>query len=161
MSAVPTVTGANFTALHYGPYAALDQYGYYSKKRGVEVTGKRFVKAELGTTGTEISLTRLKPNESVGFFHSHRLNEEVFLVISGEGEFQVDDEVFPIREGSVIRVAQAGDRCLRNTSAGEPLCYICIQAKAGSLEAYSGDDGIISTRRARWEQQAELTTAAE
>lgn len=65
--------------------------------------------------------------------------------LSGEGRFQVDDAVFDIAEGSVIRVATNCDRNLCCTSQ-EPLTYICIQAKEGSLEGYTMTDAEITER---------------
>lgn len=81
--------------------------------------------------------------ESVPFFHSHKANEENYIILSGEGKFQVDDDVFPIAEGSVIRVATNSSRNLKCTSA-QPMTYICIQAKEGSLEGYTMTDAEIT-----------------
>ena len=83
---------------------------------------------------------------AVPFFHSHDANEENYIILSGAGRFQVDDEVFDIAEGSVIRVAPGRDRNLKCTSA-EPMVYICIQAKAGSLEGYTMTDADITERK--------------
>jgi mannose-6-phosphate isomerase-like protein (cupin superfamily) len=63
---------------------------------------------------------------------------------------QIDDDVIPVSEGSAVRVASAGERCLRNTSASEPLVYVCVQAKTGSLEQWTYTDGVPSTRTAEW-----------
>ncbi|KAH0795276.1 cupin domain-containing protein [Histomonas meleagridis] len=60
------------------------------------------------------------------FFHSHKENEEVYIVIKGKGEYQVDDKVFPIEEGSVIRVGTGTSRAYKNTGT-EPSVVICIQ----------------------------------
>lgn len=79
------------------------------------------------------------------FFHSHKANEENYVILSGAGRFQVDDEVFDIAEGSVIRVAPGCDRNLRCTSA-EPMLYLCIQAKANSLEGYTMTDAEVTER---------------
>lgn len=39
-----------------------------------------------------------------------------YIILSGAGKFQVDDEVFDIAEGSVIRVSTNCDRNLKYTS---------------------------------------------
>ena len=83
--------------------------------------------------------------EAVPFFHSHKANEENYIILSGAGRFQVDNEVFDIAEGSVIRVATNCDRNLKCTSA-EPLTYICIQATEGSLGGYTMTDAEINER---------------
>lgn len=107
--------------------------------------GKQFVKDASGATSCEISFGSLPTGAAVPFFHSHKANEENYIILSGEGRFQVDDSVFDIAEGSIIRVATNCDRNLRCTSA-EPLVYICIQAKEGSLGGYTMTDAVITER---------------
>ncbi|WP_300911761.1 cupin domain-containing protein [Muribaculum intestinale] len=111
--------------------------------RGFE--GKQFVKDITGATSCEISFGSLPAGAAVPFFHSHKANEENYVILSGKGKFQVNGDVFDIAEGSVIRVATDCDRNLRCTSA-EPMTYICIQAKEGSLEGYTMTDAEITER---------------
>ena len=91
-------------------------------------TGKQFVKDCIGTTGCEISFGTLNPGEAVPFFHSHQENEEVYIVLRGSGDFQVDDTAFPIVDGSIVRVATHCNRSPRCTPATRML-YLCVQAK--------------------------------
>ena len=107
--------------------------------------GKQFVKDATGATSCEISFGTLPTGVAVPFYHSHRENEENYIILSGAGRFQVDDEAFNIAEGSVIRVSTNCDRNIKCTSA-EPMTYICIQAKEGSLGKYTADDADITTR---------------
>lgn len=111
--------------------------------------GKQFVKDCVGTTGCEISFGTLNPGEAAPFFHSHKQNEEVYLILRGSGDFQVDDTTFPIAEGSIVRVATHCNRSLRCTSAGSML-YLCIQVKEGSLEQCTLNDGIITEQATAW-----------
>lgn len=101
--------------------------------------GKQFIKDATGATSCEISFGTLPSGASVPFFHSHISNEENYIILSGSGKFQVDDAVFDIAEGSIIRVATHCSRNLKCTSA-EPMSYICIQAKEGSLGGYTMTD---------------------
>lgn len=107
--------------------------------------GKSFLKETLGSTSCEISYGSLGTGEAIPFFHSHKENEEHYLILSGEGRFQVDDEVFDISEGSVIRVSTNCDRNLKCTSS-TPMIYVCVQAKEGSLGNYTATDGVINER---------------
>lgn len=107
--------------------------------------GKQFVKESTEATSCEISFGMLPPGVAVPFFHSHKSNEENYIILSGTGRFQVNDEVFDIAEGSVIRVAPGCDRNLKCTSAG-PMTYLCIQAKNGSLEGYTMTDAEMTER---------------
>lgn len=107
--------------------------------------GKQFVKDATGATSCEISFGTLPTGVAVPFFHSHKANEENYIILTGAGKFQVNGEVFDIAEGSVIRVATNCDRNIKCTS-GEPMTYICIQAKEGSLGDYTMTDAEITER---------------
>ena len=107
--------------------------------------GKQFVKDATGATSCEISFGSLPSGAAVPFYHSHKSNEENYIILSGSGRFQVNDEVFDISEGSVIRVATNCDRNLKCTS-DQPMTYICIQAKEESLGGYTMTDAEITER---------------
>lgn len=123
------------------------KYSHGSVGNLVDFEGKVFVKDELKETSCEISFGTLAAGQAVPFFHSHKANEENYIILSGKGAFQVDDDVFPIAEGSVIRVATGCDRNLKNTAESGNLVYICIQAKEGSLEGYTMTDAEITERK--------------
>lgn len=127
--------GKNFTAIDAGNLN--------------ELHDKLFLKDAVGASATEISLSVIPPGGEIPFFHTHKKNEEAYIILSGEGDFQVDDDSFPIKNGSVVRVATHGKRNMRNTSA-EPMRYIVVQAREGSLEEYSGADGELVEQEKRW-----------
>lgn len=108
--------------------------------------GKVFVKEALGETSCEISFGSLAPGQAVPFFHTHKANEENYIILSGHGSFQVDGDVFAVAEGSVVRVATGCDRNIRNTAEAGNLVYICIQAREGSLGGYTMTDGVVTER---------------
>ena len=110
--------------------------------------GRVMAGSELGLTGCEISLNFTKAGEFTPFVHSHKLNEEVYVIVSGNGKFMVDGDEFAIQEGSIIRVAPAGERAIKAES--EDLIYLCIQAQAGSLTQATMEDGIINESKASW-----------
>lgn len=112
-----------------------------------DFAGKVFVKDVLGETSCEISFGTLAPGEAVPFFHSHKENEENYIVLSGKGAFQVDDDVFAVGEGSVVRVATGCDRNIKNTAESGNLTYLCIQAREGSLGGYTMTDGVVTERK--------------
>ena len=114
-----------------------------------EFNGKQFLKDTVGTTGCEISFGTIEPGQAAPFFHSHKQNEEIYIILSGAGDFQVNDTAFPIAEGSIVRVATACNRSIRCTST-EKMLYICIQAKEGSLEQCTMEDGEITQQETKW-----------
>ncbi|MDL2299021.1 cupin domain-containing protein, partial [Synergistaceae bacterium OttesenSCG-928-D05] len=75
-------------------------------------------------------------------------NEEVHIILGGSGQFKVDDDVFPVQEGSTVRVATGGVRAIK--AGGDGIIYMCIQAKQGSLEQATMDDGVIVEGDVTW-----------
>ena len=130
----------NYTAVNIGGFENLADYSFVHVKTKQEVRGKVFVKEATKTTGTEISFTVLPPRTELPYFHFHNKDEETYIILKGSGYYQVDDDCFPITEGSIIRVAPQGKRGLCNTSDTE-MVYICIQSKENSLEEHTTDDG--------------------
>ena len=61
-----------------------------------------------------------------------KTHEELYIIIKGEGLYQVDGEIFPVREGTVIRVSPDGKRALKNNGQ-ENLTMLCIQYKANAF----------------------------
>lgn len=122
-----------------------DKYTHTTVGELHSVEGKLFVKESTGATSCEISFGTLPTGAAVPFFHSHKANEENYIILSGSGRFQVNDEAFDITEGSVIRVSTNCDRNIKCTSE-TPMTYICIQAKEGSLDGYTMTDAEITER---------------
>ena len=133
-------SGSNFTAVNAGKFSDLLS----------DHKGKLFLKDLVKSTCSEISLSALPPKERVPILHTHRANEEIYIVISGEGQYLVDGQVFPIKEGSVVRVAPEGKRCIRNTSATNQLTFICVQAKAGSIGPVGMGDCEVPEQKPEW-----------
>ena len=104
--------------------------------------GKAFVKEILNTTSMEMSFGTLAPGCTVPFFHHHKQNEEVYVVLSGTGVFILDGEEVPVSSGSIARFAPEVRRNSKCTG-DKPLEYICFQGKANSLEQYTMTDGVV------------------
>lgn len=145
------IAGPNFTAAKLGKVSELGRYGVRHPLVGATLPGKVFLQEVLGLTAMEISFGILPANTSIPFYHKHKQNEEVYLFLSGVGECQVDGEIFPIEEGTAVRVAPNGVRAARNTG-DEPMFYIVIQAKAGSLEQWTVSDGIGVPGEVTWDK---------
>jgi mannose-6-phosphate isomerase-like protein (cupin superfamily) len=140
----------NYTAVNVGRLDDIGKYSLIHPKLRTEIKGKVFLKDPTQSTGTEISFTIIPPKSELGYFHIHNKVEETYIILKGSGYYQVDDDCFPIQEGSVIRVAPEGVRSLCNTS-DENMMYICIQAKQNSLEEYTTEDGKRIAFTSKWE----------
>lgn len=98
----------NFAAISVGKLNELNEYELQLGP-DVKIPGKVFCSTALGTTGSEFSFQSFAPGTETGFLHSHKSHEELYFFLSGKGEFQVDGTVFPVEEGSVVRVSPAGN----------------------------------------------------
>ena len=138
----------NFKAINVGP---LDEVSQYVLEMGpeVKIPGKVFCGAALGTTGSELSFQVFQPGTETGFLHTHKNHEELYFFLSGNGEFQVDGKIFPVTEGSVVRVAPAGRRSVRNNGT-QPLVMLCVQYKVGTFTAEDAADGNILAEKVEW-----------
>jgi len=146
--------GPHHSVARLGPLDDLMRYSFTVPALGNrQVPGKVFLKDAMALTGVEMSWNCFPPGVAMPFLHAHREHEEVYLFLSGRGEFMVDDEVFPVAEGSVVRVAPAGVRAYRN-SGDVPMHFIVLQVRAGSLEVSTIDDGIVVDRPLRWPEPA-------
>ncbi|MDR2344676.1 MAG: cupin domain-containing protein [Planctomycetaceae bacterium] len=130
----------NYAAVNIGSLDSLMDYSFIHCKTKQEVRGKVFVNESTKATGTEISFTALPPKTELPYFHFHNKDEETYIILKGSGYYQVDDDCFPIAEGSVIKVSPQGIRGLCNTSDTE-MVYICVQSRENSLEEHTTDDG--------------------
>lgn len=146
---IRTRVGANFGAIYTGPLAQLDDYKLEMPTLKRTVRGKLFIKQFLGLSGMQISMNKLPAGAAVPFYHQHKENEEAYIFVGGSGEMQIDGEVFAVEEGTIVRISPAGSRTLRNNSDSD-LYYICVQAKDGSLQSETLEDGIKSDDPVSW-----------
>jgi mannose-6-phosphate isomerase-like protein (cupin superfamily) len=75
----------------------------------------RFARTALGSEVVGVSRETLAPGFRVPFGHTHRDQEEVYVVVRGSGRMKLDDEILELVEGDVVRVAPGVWRC---TEAG-------------------------------------------
>jgi uncharacterized cupin superfamily protein len=139
--------------------------------------GGRF-EAQLGEIGGPLGsrklgymLTVVPPGKRAFPRHSHRVNEEMFLVLEGEGELIVGGERYPIRRGDVISCPPGGPETAHqivNTSSAE-LRYLGVSTrespemveypdsgKTGVAMEVKGADGQSSYLRFMVRQQATI-----
>lgn len=138
----------NYSAINLGKLSDLK---YYTLELGPEIRipGKVFGGQNLGATGGEFSFQVFAPGQETGFLHTHRNHEELYFFLSGKGEFQVDGKVFPVEEGSVVRVAPEGKRSVRNNGS-EPLVMLCVQYHGNTFTSDDAADGNILNEPVKW-----------
>ncbi len=72
--------------------------------RSAEVEG-RFARKHLDSKELGVSYFRYAPNYRSGMGHSHREQEEAYVVTAGSGRVKLDDEILELRQWDVVRVA--------------------------------------------------------
>lgn len=130
----------SYIAINLGNLEDLMGYSLIHPVNKRLIEGKVFLKEPTKATGTEISFNSLPPKSEQPYFHIHYKNEETYLILKGYGFFQVDEDCFDIKEGSVIRVAPQGRRGICNSS-DETMIYMVVQSKENSLEEHTTADG--------------------
>ncbi len=142
--------GSSFSAVALGHFKNLDEYSYTLPALSMTVNGKVFLNELLDLTGSEISFNKLPPKKSMPFYHKHQKHEEVYIFLSGKGQFQIDGKVFPVEQGTVVRVNPEGERTWRNLSDSDDLIFIVIQSPAGQIETTKTNDGVAIEKRVSW-----------
>ena len=74
-----------------------------------------FPKKELDCKIGAVGLERLAPGFRTPFGHSHKRQEELYVIVAGYGRVKLDDEIVDVRQWDVIRVAP---QTMRNFEAG-------------------------------------------
>ena len=142
------IEGKNLTAVDFGKWSDLGEY-MLELSPEVKIPGKVFGGALVGATGGDFSFQAFAPGTETGFLHTHKTHEELYFFLSGKGEFQVDGKVFPVKEGSVVRVAPSGKRSVRNNGA-EPLVMLCVQYRGATFTKEDATDGFILNEKVEW-----------
>jgi len=85
----------------------------------------RFARKHLDSEHLGISYFRYAPGYRSPMGHSHRVQEEAYVVVSGSGRIRLDDAVHDLRQWDVVRVSpttvrafEAGDEGLELIAVG-------------------------------------------
>lgn len=100
---------------------------------------------QLDLKGVALGLINLPPDQGYTFTHRHRRQEEVYLVIDGNGVLLVDGELLDLVRGDAVRVAPEARRALKAGDLG--LLVVCAGGVAEGYpknpnSRYLIDDGI-------------------
>lgn len=115
----------------------MKNYSIFKKEEGARIE----LHDRLGLTWAEISINTLPANTNVPFVHSHKENEEIYYIISGNGKFVIDGEELALFAGDFVKVNPQGKRQI--FAGEEGISYLCIQVKVNLLEEYTTNDAII------------------
>lgn len=88
---------------------------------------------KIGAQNLGYNFSTIPPGGKSSPFHNHRVNEEMFFIVEGEGTLRFGNEEYPIRKHDVI-ACPPGDRSVahqfKNTGEVE-LKYLALSTKLG------------------------------
>lgn len=142
------VKAKNVSAADFGKLSELGNY-LLELDPEVKIPGKVFGGGVLGATGADFSFQLFQPGTETGFLHTHKQHEELYFFLGGTGEFQVDGQVFPVCEGSVVRVSPEGRRSVHNNGS-TPLVMLCVQYRGSTFTTDDATDGVILNEPVNW-----------
>jgi mannose-6-phosphate isomerase-like protein (cupin superfamily) len=71
----------------------------------------RFASKDLELEQSGVGYERWAPNFRVPFGHTHKGQEEVYVVVSGSGRIKIDDEIVDFKQWDAFRVPAGVWRC--------------------------------------------------
>jgi uncharacterized cupin superfamily protein len=84
-----------------------------------KVTEKEFLSRPMGCKGIGFSFVRCKPGEGATYVHRHKVQEEVFIALRGDGTIILDGKRIKMPEGTSVRVGPTVWRALGNDSKSD------------------------------------------
>jgi mannose-6-phosphate isomerase-like protein (cupin superfamily) len=78
----------------------------------------RFAREALGLEQSGLSYQRVAPGYRFPFGHTHKKQEEVYVVVSGSGRMKIDDEIVDLKPLDVVRVPAGTWRCYEGGPEG-------------------------------------------
>ena len=103
----------------------VEENGLYTSKRG-------FVGQKIGARQLGYNLTVLPPGKAQCPFHNHRAEEEMFLILDGEGELRFGDRRYSLRRHDVIACPAGGPDVAHQivNTGGTELRYLALSTLA-------------------------------
>jgi uncharacterized cupin superfamily protein len=91
------------------PILNLDEVAFDDvEENGIYTSSRGPISDRIGAKKLGYNLTVLPPGKVQCPFHSHRGEEEMFLILEGQGELRFGEERYPIRQHDVIACPPGG-----------------------------------------------------
>jgi uncharacterized cupin superfamily protein len=117
------------------PFLNLDDVAFDDiEENGLYTSKRALFSASIGARKLGYNLTELPPGKAQCPFHSHREEEEMFLILDGEGELRFGDQRFKIRRHDVI-ACPTGDASVAHQIINTglvPLRYLALSNQSGA-----------------------------
>ena len=130
----------NIDSLEYAPLPGPMPDAVRQKYEGTTLA---FIGPKIGAQKLGYNITKVPAGKRAFPLHSHRVNEELFFILEGQGEIRIGKETFPVKKGDFIACPPGGADTAHqivNTSSGE-LRYLGVSTKEGPEIAEYPDSG--------------------
>lgn len=91
------------------------------------------LRSDLNLKGMGLGLARVPAGSGYTFMHRHEKQEEVYIVLSGEGIIHVDGQDISLTKGDFVRVSPEENRALK---AGDNADLVCLIVGALPVKGY-------------------------
>ena len=104
--------------------------------------------AMLGLRTLGIGYGEVPPGKSGCPFHNHYIEEELFVILSGEGEYRFGSDRYPVKPGDILGAPAGGPETAHHliNTGSVPLIYLSISANAAADIVEYPDSGKFSTK---------------
>lgn len=134
----------------------VEDNGYYTSRRALFSAG-------IGARKLGYNLTELPPGKAQCPFHSHREEEEMFLILDGEGELRFGEQRYKLRKHDVVacptggaevahQIINTGSTALRylslSTMSSTEVCEYPDSNKVGVFASTGANSGLRKMFRA-------------
>ena len=115
------------------PIMNLDEVAFDDvEENGIYTSSRALFSRRIGARQLGYNLTVLPPGKVQCPFHSHRGEEEMFLILEGDGELRFGDRRYPIRKHDVIACPTGGPEVAHQiiNTGTQPLRYLALSTLA-------------------------------
>lgn len=84
----------------------------------------RFMRVDLGCEHCGVTYLKLAPGFRVPFGHTHKVQEEVYVLVSGSARIKVDDDVHELEPWTAVRLSNDAMRALEGGPEGAELILV-------------------------------------
>lgn len=111
------------------PFLNLDELTDFEEKQHGDFQERYApISEKIGAEKLGYSLTIVPPGKKICPFHNHRVNEEMFLILEGEGTLRFGDQEYPLRKHDIIACPPGGREVAHqiiNTGSSD-IKYLCL-----------------------------------
>ena len=126
--------------------APLEAWSQGSSFAGADVR----IGPKIGVKDLGVSYSEVPPGKSGCPFHNHHVEDEIFIILEGEGTYRFGKESYPVKAGDVLGAPAGGQETAHNliNTGTVPLRYYSISTMAATEVCEYPDSGkfLVSSR---------------